>query len=507
MSGGRNLCWRCEVRQNSFKLEDLRFGAGLNSTGPKLENTDRECDFCRGLLLIDDPQRFAVLKVPNNVKQVKRGRARRSSAAQRSKANPFCSYTLCEINGDVEINEKGEYLKDHISGIFSQVLNAAVSNQDDLRLLDAGISIEFAPELRVALEEGTGMSLKNCLRRLLISQSNLKINQESDLFLTFLFSSKTPSDLEPLDGFKFAVTVSYTWKSVYLLGRYIKLSRRISQSKWGFSDGNIPIDTSIEEVISDSLRELVEFGEATFSSSGREDVDVRMLGGRTGLDREKEDVSRRKDGEGCTSLAGGGRPFAVEISGLRSHHYLFYSNVDRPGSEGRSPSGPRKDFILALKAAILRISDSRIQAPELEFSDSQTVQRMNKQVGDRQKSYRCICHASSPISHAEFSEALAKTRLPIALNQRTPLRVLHRRANADRIREVYALSILPITSNYFILDLRTQAGTYIKEFVNGDLGRTRPSLGDILLDSLPQKPPQAGKLNVSIVQLDVLSIH
>lgn len=33
---------------------------------------------------------------------------------------------------------------------------------------------------------------------------------------------------------------------------------------------------------------------------------------------------------------------------------------------------------------------------------------------------------------------------------------------------------------FFQLHLTTQAGTYIKEFVHGDLGRTVPNLGEIL---------------------------
>ncbi|KAK9942823.1 hypothetical protein M0R45_008471 [Rubus argutus] len=36
------------------------------------------------------------------------------------------------------------------------------------------------------------------------------------------------------------------------------------------------------------------------------------------------------------------------------------------------------------------------------------------------------------------------------------------------------------SSQYFLLHLCTQAGTYIKEFVHGDLGRTQPSFGSIL---------------------------
>ncbi|GLT31327.1 hypothetical protein SLA2020_060700 [Shorea laevis] len=36
------------------------------------------------------------------------------------------------------------------------------------------------------------------------------------------------------------------------------------------------------------------------------------------------------------------------------------------------------------------------------------------------------------------------------------------------------------SSQYFLLYLCTQAGTYIKEFVHGDIGRTHPSVGSIL---------------------------
>jgi tRNA pseudouridine synthase 10 len=44
----------------------------------------------------------------------------------------------------------------------------------------------------------------------------------------------------------------------------------------------------------------------------------------------------------------------------------------------------------------------------------------------------------------------------------------------------------------FKLDIKTQAGTYIKEFVHGDFGRTQPSLGHLL-----------GGVCVDILALDV----
>ena len=44
-------------------------------------------------------------------------------------------------------------------------------------------------------------------------------------------------------------------------------------------------------------------------------------------------------------------------------------------------------------------------------------------------------------------------------------------------RARYSLSTQWVNSHVFILDLTVSAGTYIKELVHGDLGRTTPNLG------------------------------
>lgn len=47
----------------------------------------------------------------------------------------------------------------------------------------------------------------------------------------------------------------------------------------------------------------------------------------------------------------------------------------------------------------------------------------------------------------------------------------------------------------FELNVVTQAGTYVKEFVHGDFGRTKPSIGDIIGSE------------VDIIALDVNAIN
>jgi tRNA pseudouridine synthase 10 len=59
--------------------------------------------------------------------------------------------------------------------------------------------------------------------------------------------------------------------------RYNKYSRELSQTPW-VVDGKRKSESSVEELICDPLNKSVIAAEWRFSASGREDVDVRMLG-------------------------------------------------------------------------------------------------------------------------------------------------------------------------------------------------------------------------------------
>ena len=68
----------------------------------------------------------------------------------------------------------------------------------------------------------------------------------------------------------------------------------------------------------------------------------------------------------------------------------------------------------------------------------------------------------------------------LALQQQTPIRVLHRRSDATRLKVVHSMAATRAEGNMFTLSITTSAGTYVKEFVHGDFSRTVPSLGSIL---------------------------
>ena len=66
------------------------------------------------------------------------------------------------------------------------------------------------------------------------------------------------------------------------------------------------------------------------------------------------------------------------------------------------------------------------------------------------------------------------------INQRTPRRVSHRRADKVRVRKVHEISATLQKDNTAVVDLLTDGGLYIKELFHGDEGRTDPSLASLL---------------------------
>jgi tRNA pseudouridine synthase 10 len=79
--------------------------------------------------------------------------------------------------------------------------------------------------------------------------------------------------------------------------------------------------------------------------------------------------------------------------------------------------------------------------------------------------------------------------------QRTPARVAHRRSDRVRARRIVDARLVDEAPGRFTVELRTEAGTYVKEWVEGDGGRTVPSLSSLV--GVPLK----------VEFLDVLEVH
>ncbi|NXH62146.1 PUS10 synthase, partial [Rhabdornis inornatus] len=219
--------------------------------------------------------------------------------------------------------------------------------------------------------------------------------------------------------------------AVFVAGRYNKYSRNLPQTPW-IIDGERKLESSVEELISEHLMAEFKADSFNFSSSGREDVDVRTLGN--------------------------GRPFAIELVNPRRIRFTV-------------------EEMRRLQQAINDSSD-KIQVRDLQLVTREAIGRMKEGEEEKTKTYSALIWTDKAIQREDI--AFLDDIKELKLDQKTPLRVLHRRPLAVRCRLIHTMKSEYIDEHHFRLHLKTQAGTYIKEFVHGDFGRTKPNIGSLL---------------------------
>ncbi|KAH3759323.1 trna pseudouridine synthase pus10 [Pelomyxa schiedti] len=246
---------------------------------------------------------------------------------------------------------------------------------------------------------------------------------------------------------EFTCQVTFSHDSIYLGGRYCKYSPNLSQSPW-FIDGQRHGDYSIEELIYQAIGPFFEGSGYKFSASGREDMDVRMLGN--------------------------GRPFVLEIVNPKKPHHTDeeYGEIQKR----------------------MNTSTDKVQISHLQRVSQENLSLLKAGEENKRKAYRALVWCSKEVT----AEMLAPIRAikDLTLAQKTPLRVLHRRTLSTRMKVVHSADFEVLdTPHFFVLHVTTQAGTYIKEFVHGDLGRTTPNIGSML------------GCDTDILQLDVMGVE
>lgn len=97
----------------------------------------------------------------------------------------------------------------------------------------------------------------------------------------------------------------------------------------------------------------------------------------------------------------------------------------------------------------------------------------------KHKQYVAVVFCEDPITPAAISKL--ETIKDLVIQQKTPVRVLHRRSLLTREKTIFGMKTTYVNPHHFILEIEASGGAYIKEFVHGDLGRTRPNVGEILV--------------------------
>lgn len=238
---------------------------------------------------------------------------------------------------------------------------------------------------------------------------------------------------------------------VFVHGHYLKLSRAHCQSRWHCSSckgrgcpdckGSGMNYPSVEEELGRVLCRAFSAESCILHASGREDVDVRAIGT--------------------------GRPFVMEISNPKKRSADFAALekefAGNPAVQARGMRLVRKEFIDAVCGSHF------------------------------EKEYSAIIGADRPLTAADAKKI--ETLSGQTLDQQTPTRVAHRRADLTRKRKVFSLCAEPLEGGKLRLTILAEAGTYIKELISSDNGRTKPSVAELL------------SCKAICEQLDVIAIH
>ncbi len=211
---------------------------------------------------------------------------------------------------------------------------------------------------------------------------------------------------------------------------------------------------SVQELIARVAMPRFKARRNKFHGAGREDMDVRMLGT--------------------------GRLFVFEM--LKAKR----DTVD----------------LEDMAAEITRRSEGRVEVFDVKMCNRKRVAEIKEARCAKEYQARVGFTGAAEVDldamAARLDELQAGGR--IAIIQKTPQRVAHRRADLDRERWI-EITAWERCEGGILVSILSQHGTYIKESISGDDGRSQPSLSSLLgipcvceeLDVLSILPPEAAE--------------
>jgi len=239
--------------------------------------------------------------------------------------------------------------------------------------------------------------------------------------------------------------VEFLVKSLFIYGKYNKFLRGIPQTHWNcrtcrgkgcelcnYSGKQYKI--SVEELISPEFIKRAQATTSKFHGAGREDIDAKMLGE--------------------------GRPFILELK------------------------NPKKRTLNLEKITkyVNKKNKKKVKISNLRYSSKNEVKEVKMNSEKAKKLYKVLIESEKKLSEEEFKVLLKKLKIELenqVIEQKTPLRVSHRRADKIRKKKIYSIIGKYLKPHIFEFLIETQGGTYIKELISGDEGRTYPSFTQI----------------------------
>ncbi|MEE2630012.1 MAG: tRNA pseudouridine(54/55) synthase Pus10 [Candidatus Thermoplasmatota archaeon] len=269
------------------------------------------------------------------------------------------------------------------------------------------------------------------------------------------FVKERPDVMVLVDGLTLRVDVDV--RPVFLYGRYRKLSREIPQTRWpcracrGRTEGCESCDgsglqyiDSVQDLIGEPVKQALDADDTSFHGMGREDIDVRCLGS--------------------------GRPFVLEIKRPRKRRYPLSDIVKKVNQNGLT----------------------KVEVDTLEWCNKSKINKVKQSRSE--KSYTIRFKVGEMGKEEDIIRAI-QSLSGQTIEQETPKRVSHRRAAKIRKRKLVSIDNVQIEEEEVQVTLRCEAGTYVKELVHSDDGRTNPSVQSAIGS------------NCEVIWLDVEEIH
>ena len=311
---------------------------------------------------------------------------------------------------------------------------------------------------------------------------------------------------------------------------------------------------SVQDLIGNPLLEIFQSNEHAFHGMGREDIDVRCMGrGRPFVIEMKEPKIRSVDVVAAMKTINEAAGGSIEITGLRDSNRsevvrvkdtpaeksytirfrllplseaefavltapvdLTHIDVQERGGKGKKQSskrkrrGDRKNDHTKPLPTVIDVPEGPDEATLKAMKKPELVAMAKEleltQTGTKADLVERILAAGPPAPiylDLPENDTILQTIAQLSgvkLAQRTPERVAHRRADLIRRRTVFETSKPVIETmddgvREIEFTLRCESGTYVKETVHGDGGRTQPSLSSLI------------KAKCDVLWLDVGDIH
>ncbi len=270
------------------------------------------------------------------------------------------------------------------------------------------------------------------------SETNREVGKAVSQVTDLVMDLKNPDVVAVMDIAEGTVEIAI--RPIFFYARYLKYERGIPQTHWACRScrgagcekcngtGKQYAD-SVEELIGRPLLELFKASGFTLHGAGREDIDAVMTGS--------------------------GRPFVMEISDP------LIRSVD----------------LKTIEETVNKAAAGRVAITTPRFSKRSEVETLKSYKGH--KKYRILVDIDDTVPENNLISAL-KQLSGVKIQQRTPIRVAHRRADKIRERMVTEIAFVGMEGALYAIEVTGEAGLYIKELISGDSGRTTPSLSEIL---------------------------